>query len=65
MSMITVFGYEFYVEETDGWVRANPLAPLPLIEKMGWRAIKNFSMQVESSQLREGERFHPPSNPST
>ena len=61
MSLVIVYAYEFYNAEQGAYERADPLATLEVIEGKGWRPIKTVSLEVDSSQLSDGGRYHPPS----
>lgn len=65
MSLVTVYAYEFFNAEQGIYQRADPLATLEIIEAKGWRPIRTVSLEVDSSQLSDGGRFHLPSNAIT
>ena len=61
MSLVTVYAYKVYSAEQDGFEPANVFATLETIkENELLRPIMSVSLQVDSSQINERGRYHPP-----
>ena len=61
MPAVTVYAYEVYMPEQDGFVPANVFATLEAInESKLLRPIMSISHEVDVAELNERGRYHPP-----